>query len=341
MWSAGVVSWRPRLEARGRPCHAAPVASTVGLAARILVVFCAGSVAGAAGLHWVTSAQMDAAKARSREAAARGSEPRQDDPSETAREDDGERVDREVLRRALRELLAEEGALPGSAESSLGSADSAPGEGISAAEVLAGLERAYQAALASQRSLEEAARLAASLNQTSQEDGREQQQDGPELDGARAMAEASRPTEAAEPVRRSAEEDEAQAVAAEPPPEPERPQRVAARSKSIDEAPAPTATGTVREHVQVHNGDVTQVDARQTAVVQQIQPIFLYAPYFAGASPRVSQPAPGARNRTFGSPGQSPLSRPSPSAHEQSPWSPIDYSLHHNPWGSTFGRRIP
>jgi hypothetical protein len=282
------------------------------------------------GVGWVDAAdEEDQTRRRSRV--------RLDEPTDTS---GSEAVDREALRAALREVLAEERAAAGTLEE----AGKEP-EGVSAADVLASLERAYRAELEAKGRV--AALDAAAL-------------DGAPLDGAAPEAalksapvpEASDPAQGDEPVDSTEPDDEIGGAetrprlahrreqhGAERPPRQQSVAQVDAASLRAEPEPEPSRASAPDVRVgtvNVHQGDVNHVDARRLSVVnqyQQYQSVFFYAPPVVPSLP----PSRAAA----GTSGQSPLSQPTPSAHHQSPWSPVDYSKHHNPWGPTFGRRIP
>jgi hypothetical protein len=112
-----------------------------------------------------------------------------------------------------------------------------------------------------------------------------------------------------------------------------------ARAAWTDETAAPAA-----EPVRVADnrpvivmGDVNQTNIQQTvnettlnqvSVVTRYQQLLLVAPGLAGAL-GVNSPAPSA----------APARRPGPSPNDSNPWASTDYSSHYaNPWGSPFGR---
>lgn len=322
------------LEGASGPCHAPPVAQNSSLAARFVAVFVAGSAAGAVGIGWIDSVIERAdERAEARERAAKRARARfAASPSADSRSGSGtgapEGVDREALRAALLELLAEERAASGAAK--VGNEESA---GVSAADVLASLERSYRAELeAKERDGALAVALVDELPVSAA--GTPPTEDA--ADGDEELARGETPPE----VVQAAPSKQA-ALRPSGVPSSEHAALQPAESGPVSAEPAAAGTGEPPEPVRigsmtVHQGDVNHVDARQLSVVnqyQQFQSVFWYAP------PAV--PSQAAPRTTTSTSGRSPLSQPLPSAHDQSPWSPVDYSKHHNPWGSTFGRRVP
>jgi hypothetical protein len=311
-------------------------------------VFLAGGGVGAAGVHLLIESTPDELGAK---AAGQARQPQGGDlPAEepTGADTGRTQVDREALRAALAELLAEERrSVPAEiAEEE----EPDPAEGMSAAEALARLEAAYRAELAARERLaraheeespeegvvaEQAADERAVAERTfaeaSVEDPRERELLEAPARGVRAMREREDPEQDVESGPRLARAERARGRSAAEPP----------THLQGDPANGRVEPANVRiEGVQVHNGDVHHVDARQThtnqvAIINHYQPVFVQPwppPAAAQRKPAARVPAPSQL---------SPLSRPLESAHDQSPWSPVDYSRHHNPWGSTFGRRIP
>lgn len=265
----------------------------------IAAAFVAGSGAGALGLHWVTQAQGPPS------AAGAGSESARQVAGSSTTEGELETppneapasvpLDREVLRAALAELLAEEEASPEEDDE----------QGESASEALMRLERAYRAELEAQARREREEALEASAVEYAVDDS------------VRAPDETA-PARSRGSIRAQAEEhlDEPVGEAAVLP---------------VDARTAANA-GAHREEIPVAH---QRAESAPTALVTPVQPLF-FAPM---ALPPAAAEAPAPPGRTPTS--SSPLSKPLPSAHDQSPWSPIDYSRHHNPWGATFGRRVP
>ena len=299
---------------------------TLGFAA----VFLAGGGVGAAGVH----AMLGSPSERSAEVADGPRQPLEpqgrDVPLEGAAEDEGRlQVDREVLRAALAELLEEDARL--APHDVVEEPD--PAEGISAADALTRLETAYRAQLEAREGERHLlpAEVTIAEGTTSEE---EMELDLPEpaeapLGEALAAAEIEGPEEL-DDVERGPRLARVERAAAPP-----------GLSTGSPTGPSTEPSTNMQiEGVQVHNGDVHLVDARQThsnqvSIINQYQAVFVQ-PWL---SPAGGQRGGGARAPA---PSQvSPLSKPLESAHDQSPWSPVDYSRHHNPWGSTFGRRIP
>lgn len=290
-------------------------------------VFAAGGAFGAIGVRAVLSGSAEDGGKRgavepprepNHEADARATA-----PSEASDDASKAPVDREALRAVLTELLAEEGRAVADDRAE----DLAPAEGISAAEALARLEAAYRAELEGRAGQRQALQGAESAARTE-----EDLSDVPEEGWGEPLAgrglDRDPPGELEEVDSGDLGPRLAQAA-----PTPVPNQKVATQS-----------TGVRIEGVQVHNGDVNHVDARQThasqvAIINHYQPVFVQ-PWF-GTPPISSSPPSGGVPSSSPAGGGSPLSKPMESAHDQSPWSPVDYSRHHNPWGPTFGRRIP
>lgn len=282
-------------------------------------VFAAGGALGAVGVASIRTS----APAADATQAAKGPRGRIPETQRPVPADDAvSPVDREALRAVVTELLEEE-----ARSASLGD-DSDPageGEGVSAADALARLEAAYRAELEAREGEEPMREL--EYTSAAKAESREGDHELPEVP-------------AAPEVRPLVEVEEPGAEEAEP--------ELLARADAADRD---AESGNVQVgSVQVVNGDVNHVDARQThasqvAVINHYQPVFVQ-PWFDTAPTqgqlRGQAQAQGQGHASSSSSRDvSPLSKPMPSAHDQSPWSPIDYSRHHNPWGPIFGRPIP